>query len=104
MHCHDIYLYHLYTPRDGREFAAAKMNFVDDFDGGETMLHLSQRIYNLIDDIRNDNSDKIYLLVAHNGISRIVESYFRNMSNDEFSGFGIKNCELKKYEFKDKNA
>ena len=92
------------TPRDGREFAAAKMNFVDDFDGGETMLHLSQRIYNLIDDIRNDNSDKIYLLVAHNGISRIVESYFRNMSNDEFSGFGIKNCELKKYEFKDKNA
>jgi len=26
------------------------------------------------------------------------------MSNDEFSGFGIKNCELKKYEFKDKNA
>ena len=92
------------TPRDGREFAAAKMNFVDDFDRGETMLHLSQRIYNLIDDIRNDNSDKIYLLVAHNGISRIVESYFRNMSNDEFSGFGIKNCELKKYEFKDKNA
>lgn len=92
------------TPRDGREFAAAKMNFVDDFDGGETMLHMSQRIYNLIDDIRNDNSDKIYLLVAHNGISRIVESYFRNMSNDEFSGFGIKNCELKKYEFKDKNA
>ena len=92
------------TPRDGREFAAAKMNFVDDFDGGETMLHLSQRIYNLIDDIRNDKSDKIYLLVAHNGISRIVESYFRNMSNDEFSGFGIKNCELKKYEFKDKNA
>ena len=64
------------TPRDGREFAAAKMNFVDDFDGGETMLHLSQRIYNLIDDIRNDNSDKIYLLVAHNGISRIVSTDF----------------------------
>ena len=92
------------TPRDGEEFAKAKCNFICSFDGGETMLHLSQRIYNLIDDIRNDNSDKIYLLVAHNGISRIVESYFRNMSNDEFSGFGIKNCELKKYEFKDKNA
>ena len=87
-----------------QNFGRYEMNFVDDFDGVETMLHLSQRIYNLIDDIRNDNSDKIYLLVAHNGISRIVESYFRNMSNDEFSGFGIKNCELKKYEFKDKNA
>lgn len=92
------------TPRDGREFAAAKMNFVDDFDGGETMLHLSQRIYNLIDDIRNDNSDKIYLLVAHNGISLDCRVIFQKYEHDEFSGFGIKNCELKKYEFKDKNA
>lgn len=61
------------TARDGEEFAKAKMNFVYDFDGGETMLHLCQRIYNLIDDIKNDSEDKVYLLVAHNGISRIVE-------------------------------
>lgn len=76
------------------------MNFVYDFDGGETMLHLCQRIYNLIDDIKNDSEDKVYLLVAHNGISRIVESYFYNMTNEEFSSFGIKNCELKKYTFR----
>ena len=80
-------------------FAQAKMNFVDDFDGGETMLHLCQRIYNLIDDIKNDSEDKVYLLVAHNGISRVVQSYFNNMTNEEFSAFGIKNCELKKYIF-----
>lgn len=88
------------TARDGEEFAKAKMNFVYDFDGGETMLHLCQRIYNLIDDIKNDSEDKVYLLVAHNGISRIVESYFNNMTNEEFSSFGIKNCELKKYTFR----
>lgn len=85
------------TARDGKEFAKAKMNFVDDYEGGETMMHLCQRIYNLIDDIKKD--DKVYLLVAHNGISRVVESYFRNMSNEEFAHFGIKNCELRKYEF-----
>ena len=88
------------TARDGEEFAKAKMNFVYDFDGGETMLHLCQRIYNLIDDIKNDSEDKVYLLVAHNGISRIVESYFNDMTNEEFSAFGIKNCELKKYTFR----
>lgn len=88
------------TARDGEEFAKAKMNFVYDFDGGETMLHLCQRIYNLIDDIKNDSEDKVYLLVAHNGILRIVESYFNNMTNEEFSAFGIKNCELKKYTFR----
>lgn len=41
----------------------------------------------------------MYLLVAHNGISRAIESYVRDMSNEEFAGFGIKNCELRKYEF-----
>jgi probable phosphoglycerate mutase len=87
------------TPRHGEEFQKAKLNFIYDFEGGETMLHLSQRIYNLLDDIKAESNHKTYLLVAHNGIARVVESYFRNMENDEFAGFGIKNCELKKYEF-----
>ena len=52
------------------------------------MLQLCQRIYNLLDDIKKE--DKVYLLVAH---------YVRDMSNEEFAGFGIKNCELRKYEF-----
>jgi probable phosphoglycerate mutase len=87
------------TPRHGEEFQRAKLNFIYDFEGGETMLHLSQRIYNLLDDIKAESDHKTYLLVAHNGIARVVESYFCNMENDEFAGFGIKNCELKKYEF-----
>lgn len=83
------------TPRDGAEFRMAKESFIDSFSGGETMLHLAQRIYNLLDDIKKD--DKVYLLVAHNGISRVIESYFRDMTNEEYAGFGIKNCEVKKY-------
>ena len=38
------------TPRDGEEFAKAKCNFICRFNGGETMLHLAQRIYNLLDE------------------------------------------------------
>ena len=63
------------------------------------MLHLCQRIYNLLDDIRKEADDKVYLLVAHNGISRVIQSYFYDMTNEEFAAFGIKNCELRKYEF-----
>ncbi len=63
------------------------------------MLHLCQRIYNLLDEIKEESEEKTYLLVAHNGISRVVESYFRNMENGEFAAFGIKNCEVRKYEF-----
>ncbi|MGN0291502.1 MAG: histidine phosphatase family protein [Lachnospiraceae bacterium] len=85
------------TPRNGEEFARMKMQFVNHFDGGETMLHLAQRIYNLLDELKEE--DKTFLLVAHNGIARVVHSYFYDMGNEEYAGFGIKNCEIKKYEF-----
>lgn len=54
--------------------------------------------FNLIDDLKRD-PEKTYLLIAHNGISRIVESYFRDMSNEEFAACGIRNAEVKVYEF-----
>ena len=52
---------------------------------------------NLLDDIKA--GDREVILVAHNGIVRIVESYFREMDNEEFSCCGIKNCEIKRYDF-----
>ena len=85
------------TPRDGLEFFEAKKHMASRYGTGESMLQLAQRIYNLLDDIKA--GDKECILVAHNGIARIVESYFREMDNDEFSKFGIKNCEVKRYEF-----
>ena len=66
--------------------------------GGETMLQMAARIYSLLDELK-EQTDKTYLLVAHNGISRIVQSYFYNMSNEEFAAFGIKNCQIVEYEW-----
>ena len=85
------------TPRNSPEFTAAKMQFADRYTDGESMLQLAQRIYNLLDELKQD--DKTYLLVAHNGIARVVESYFHNMTNAEYAAFGIKNCELRKFDF-----
>ena len=86
------------TPRDGQGFWREKQNFAIDFEGGESMLRLCQRIYNLLDDITAE-PDKSYLLVAHNGISRAVNSYFYPMSNEEYAAFGIRNCEIVEYRF-----
>jgi probable phosphoglycerate mutase len=85
------------TPRDGAEFHEAKKDMASRFGTGESMLQMAQRIYNLLDDIKA--GDKEYILVAHNGLVRIVESYFREMDNEEFSRMGIKNCEVKRYDF-----
>lgn len=87
------------TPRHGEEFEIAKTHFIDHYEGGETMFEMAQRIYNLLDEIKKESGTKTYLLVAHNGISRFMESYFRDMSNEEFGKFGIRNCEIRRYEF-----
>lgn len=88
------------TARNGEEFKQAKSQFVNHFEGGETMLQMAQRIYNLLDDLKESSYSKTYLLVAHNGIARVVNSYFKDMSNDEYANFGIDNCDLLEYDFK----
>ena len=44
-------------------------------------------------------SDKTYILVAHNGIARVVQSYFYEMTNEEYAAFGVANCAVVRYEF-----
>lgn len=85
------------TPRDGKEFALQKENFIYSFDGGESMLKVAHRIYDLLDELATD--DKIYLLVAHNGIARMINSYFHDMTNKEFARYGIDNCEISEYHY-----
>ena len=87
------------TPRNGKEFQEAKKQFISGYEGGESMFRLAQRIYNLLDEIRDDKEEKIYILVAHNGIARVVNSYFHEMTNEEYASFGIKNCQILKYDF-----
>lgn len=85
------------TPRDGAVFKAAKRGFVQSFEGGESMMRMAQRIYNLLDELRAQ--DRVYLLVAHNGIARVVRSYFYDMDNEEYAAYGIQNCEILKFSF-----
>lgn len=87
------------TPRDGQEFKKDKENFCCRYEGGESMMQLAQRIYNLLDEIREESDRKTFILVAHNGIARVVQSYFHEMTNAEYAAFGVKNCALLRYEF-----
>ena len=83
------------TARNGEEFQKAKQQFITRYDGGESMLHLAQRIYNLLDEITA--SDRTCILVAHNGIARVVHSYFYEMTNEAYASYGMKNCEIIRY-------
>ena len=72
------------TARNGEEFQEAKKQFVCRYEGGESMLHLAQRIYNLLDEVRA--SDKTYILVAHNGIARALQFGLRLIDQLELAG------------------
>lgn len=85
------------TPRDGQEFRAAKEQFACRYGNGESMLHVAQRIYNLLDELKTAGGDTI--LVAHNGIARVVQSYFHEMTNAEYAAFGVKNCTVTRFDF-----
>ena len=65
------------------------------------MMQMAQRIYNLLDELKAQRREKSYLLVAHNGIARIVQSYFHDMTNEEFAAFGIGNCQVLEYEWQE---
>lgn len=86
------------SPRNREDFQDAKKQFAVSYNGGESMMRMAQRIYNLLDEIKADE-EHTYILVAHNGIARVVNSYFYDMTNEEYALFGVKNCSLSEFDF-----
>lgn len=78
------------SPRNAPAFQQAKQQFVTSYEGGESMLHLAHRIYSLLDELLA--APETCILVAHNGIARVIQSYFHDMTNDEFARFGVQNA------------
>lgn len=65
---------------------------------GESLLELAHRVYGFLDDIVNTYEHENVLLVSHGGVCRIIETYFRDMTNDEFLNYFHGNCEIRVYE------
>lgn len=86
------------SPRNAEDFQMAKRQFLDSYEGGESMMRVGQRIYNLLDELKEDQ-EHTYMLVAHNGIARVVKSYFSDMTNEEYAAFGVPNCAVVKFDY-----
>lgn len=80
-------------------FAENKINFgVKMGKSGESLLQLAHRVYSLLDDVIAKYKGKNVLLVCHGGICRIIETYFHDMTTQEFASWFSKNCELTVYD------
>ena len=68
------------------------------FPGGESAFDLAYRVYGLLYEIKEKYSDKTVLLVCHNCVSRMVRSFFVNMSAEEYGNYHAPNAQLVEYE------
>ena len=86
------------TDRKGEEFLKNKHNFAYRYPEGESMMQVAYRTYGLIDEIRTKFKDRDVLLVCHGGAARVMNTYFKDMTNEEFFNFSMKNADYEVYE------
>ncbi|MBQ8279278.1 MAG: histidine phosphatase family protein [Roseburia sp.] len=85
--------------RKKEEFLNNKKCFAFKYPNGESMMQVAYRIYGLLDEIKYKYSDKNVLVISHGGVCRIINTYFRDMTNDEFFNYTLENAKLEKYEW-----
>jgi len=85
-------------PPADEAFIAEKQQFARRCGGGESMLQVAQRVYGLLDELKQE-PDRTRLLVAHNGIARVVRTYFEEMTNEEFARWTVPNCRPIRFDY-----
>ena len=79
-------------------FLNNKRHFAYKYPQGESMMQVAARVYSLIDEIKEKYTDKTVLCVCHGGVCRVANTYFKDMTNDEYFNYSLENCGLEEYE------
>lgn len=79
-------------------FLNNKKMFAYRYPEGESQMQTAFRVYGFLEDLKKKYATKNVLVVCHGGICRIIHTYFNDITNDEFFGYGMENCEIKQYE------
>ena len=80
------------------DYLAIRSQFAVKYPEGESMLDVAQRVYNFLDEANKKFSDYNHiLLVCHGGTIRLINTYFTNMSNQEFADFRAENCQIQTF-------
>lgn len=72
-----------------------------EYKGIETIHDLCDRVWDLIDKLKEEYQDKNILLVTHGGVTRAISGYF-NGANEEgiLEDLKLNNCEIRTFETK----
>ena len=85
--------------RKNEDFLINKRCFAFKYPNGESIMQVAYRIYGLMDEIKCEYRDKNVLVISHGGVCRVINTYFRDMTNDEFFDYSLENAKLEEYEW-----
>lgn len=91
--------YGIYEGRDRKDpgFLANKRQFACRYPGGESMMDVAYRVYDLLEEIKGKYAGKRVLLVCHGGVCRLIRTYFEDMTNEEFFHYSEENGAIREY-------
>lgn len=84
--------------RKNNDFLSNKRNFAFKYPGGESMMQVAYRVYGLLDEVKSKYKKENVLIISHGGVCRIINTYFKDMTNEEFFNYRLGNGELEEYE------
>ena len=84
--------------RDDEGYLLEKRRFFARYPGGESYLEVAARVYPFLADLKRAHPDETVLVVTHNGICRVIATYFADMTEEEFLSFSMKNCEVRAFD------
>lgn len=67
--------------------------------GGESVKEVQDRVFNAIDNIKEKHDGKNILIVTHGFVTRTINKYFNEVSEEDFIKFSLKNCEVFEFEY-----
>lgn len=75
-----------------------RTSFFKRYPNGESYFDVYHRVASFFEDLKkSENEDSTILIVAHGGMSRVVNIYFKDMENEDFPSYGIHNCQIVEY-------
>lgn len=84
--------------RQNEDFLANKRMFAFKYPGGESMMQVAYRTYSLIEEVKEKYRGKNILFACHGGVCRVINTYFNDMTNEEFFSYSPDNCSVLEYE------
>ena len=68
------------------------------YGSSENIKSFFDSVFSFLNELKNENFSSV-LVVAHSGVSKAFSCYFDGMKDGHFLHRGLKNCEIKKYDY-----